>query len=71
MSAALGRDRFVPRAGAVRLIFLLAAVAATSPAWRPALFGTNPALDDLLRLRCPVPGQASLGQASPGQPSAE
>ena len=33
-------------------LFAAAAVTATFPNWRSWLFGFNPTLDDLLRLRC-------------------
>ena len=33
-------------------LFAAAAVTATFPIWRLWLFGFNPTLDDLLRLRC-------------------
>jgi hypothetical protein len=34
------------------LLFALGLVLATAPLWRLALFGFNPTLDELLRLRC-------------------
>jgi hypothetical protein len=38
--------------GIVYALFAAALVVATSPAWRPWLFGFNPTLEDLLSLRC-------------------
>jgi hypothetical protein len=32
--------------------FLLALIAATSPAWKLLLLGNNPTLDQLLQIRC-------------------
>lgn len=52
MNAAGVRGGLGWKIATVRLLFLLAAVAATSPAWRPLVFGISPTLDDLLRLRC-------------------
>ena len=43
--------RTIPPA-AVYGLFSAAAVAATFPIWGLWLFGFNPTLDDLLRLRC-------------------
>jgi hypothetical protein len=43
--------RRIPPA-AVYGLFAAAAVAATFPIWGLWLFGFNPTLDDLLRLRC-------------------
>jgi hypothetical protein len=36
----------------VRIAFMVAIVAATSPAWRVLLLGADPTLDELLQLRC-------------------
>jgi len=36
----------------VRIAFVVAIVAATSPAWRMLLLGVDPTLDELLQLRC-------------------
>jgi hypothetical protein len=35
-----------------RIAFVVAIVAATSPAWRVLLLGADPTLDELLQLRC-------------------
>jgi len=43
--------RMIPPA-VVYGLFAAAAVVATFPTWRLWLFGFNPTLDDLLRLRC-------------------
>jgi hypothetical protein len=36
----------------IRLLFILAVVAATSPGWRALLLDADPTLDELLMLRC-------------------
>jgi hypothetical protein len=36
----------------VYVVFAVGVVAATFPVWRLWLFGFNPTLDELLRLRC-------------------
>jgi hypothetical protein len=38
--------------GIMYALFAAALILATSPAWRPWLFGVAPTLDDLLTLRC-------------------
>jgi hypothetical protein len=43
--------RLIPPA-AVYSLFAMALVLATSPIWRLWLFGFDPSLDELLRLRC-------------------
>jgi hypothetical protein len=43
--------RTVPRV-VVYVRFAVSALAATFPVWRLWLFGFNPTLDELLRLRC-------------------
>ena len=44
-------NRSVP-SHAVHVLFALAVMLATYPVWSLWLFGFNPTLDDLLRMRC-------------------
>jgi hypothetical protein len=37
---------------AIHLVFAVALVAATYPAWRYVVVGVSPTLDDLLQVRC-------------------
>ena len=51
LNEALQRIKAAP-ARVVYLLFALALVVATAPAWRFVVLGFNPTLDDLLQLRC-------------------
>lgn len=51
LNEAVQRIKAAP-ARVVYVLFALALVVATAPAWRFHILGFNPTLDDLLQLRC-------------------